>query len=68
MHLKKPNIFFLCGPAVAGETSAMLSVEMLLFLYDFFLHFVSPFDLAQGKSFGHSDLAIAAAPVLGIQS
>jgi hypothetical protein len=37
------------------ESSAMLSVEMLFFLYDFFLHFVSPFDLAQGKSFGHSD-------------
>jgi len=30
--------------------------KILFFLYDFFLHFISPFDLAQGRSFGHSDL------------
>ena len=35
MHHEKPNIFFLCGPAMAGESSALLSVEMLFFLYAF---------------------------------
>jgi len=33
-----------------------------------FCSFVSPFDMAQGRSFGHSDLATAAAPILGMQS